>query len=103
MLIEFEFSVSLISAEPRRWRPKRTPVQALGRLVRIASTTTPTSASGTDHAWARSVAAAHGADAAGDDQAERDEEHDDRPGPFASRVEPLFPAVRLAEAAAEKA
>ena len=57
MLIEFEFSVSLISAEPRRWRPKRTPVQALGRLVRIASTTTPTSASGTDHACARSVAA----------------------------------------------
>ena len=57
MLIEFEFSVSLISAEPRCWRPNRTPVQALGRLVRTASTTTPTSASGTDHASARSVAA----------------------------------------------
>src|SRR5438105_2752954 len=28
MLIELELSVSLISAEPRCWRPKRTPVQA---------------------------------------------------------------------------
>ncbi len=41
-LIVFEFIVSLTSVDPRRARPRRTPVNAFGRLVTTASTSVPT-------------------------------------------------------------
>ena len=57
MLIEFEFSVSLISAEPRLLEAEADTCPRVRQAVNTASTTTPTSSCGTDHAFARSVAA----------------------------------------------
>ena len=104
MLIEFEFRVSLISAEPRRCRPKRTPVHALGRLVSTASTSDADERVGHRPRVGEIGRGSHRADAAGDDQAERE-----RGGRatscrrLAARVERPRAPMRLAEAPVDEA
>ena len=75
-LIVLELIVSLTSAEPRRARPRRTPVKAFGRLVRTASSSIPMRTVRESDATGRAGARVHHADAAKDDGGERRRDHE---------------------------